>query len=151
MDLKTCAVCGNDIALVATQCNFCGSLQPAGACLPARKRNPVSTVNIKAGLPVVEEGIARLEAELMRARHARVRLLRVIHGWGSGGSEGKLKKACRELLNDMWKSGQIKKIVTGEDYSKSSAPGKELIRRYPALKDSENSDRGNRGITFVEL
>lgn len=150
--MKVCSTCGNDIPQTAGQCRFCGAFQAAPAVRsPARGRNAVTTVNIKAGLPAVDEGIARLEDEIMRAKHSGVRLVRVIHGWGSGGSEGKLKKACRALLKQKKETGRVKSFLPGEEYSRDNPAARNLANRYPELLDSERTDRHNPGITFVEL
>lgn len=151
MIVKTCVTCGNDIPEASMRCRFCGSAQTAGRRPPGGKRKPVATVNVESGLPPVEEGLARLEEGLLRARHSGASLVRVIHGWGSGGTGGKLKKACRALLKQKISARQIKNFLPGEDYAGDSPAGRSLIGRYPDLKHSEHSDRHNPGITFVEI
>lgn len=93
----------------------------------------------------------RLEAELFKAKQDGVPVLRIVHGWGSGGSEGKLRESCRAYLNGKIASGFIKLALRGEDYSRHSRPGKELLNRYTYLRNSERADSNNPGITFVIL
>jgi len=102
-------------------------------------------------MPSVEEGIARLEGELMRARQSGVRVVRVIHGWGSTGTGGILREACRVFLKRKLAVRQVANIIYGEDYSKTTNAGRELMNHCPELKGCERSDSQNPGITFVEL
>ena len=141
----------NEIPESKGQCGFCGSQQRRPREVAACKRNLIRTVNIESGMPVVQEGLARLEAELLRARHAGVPIVRVIHGWGSSGTGGKLRQACRAYLKQRLEARQIKSYLPGEEYYRSGGAGKSLLSRYPALRSSERKDRRNPGITFVEL
>ncbi len=97
------------------------------------------------------EALRRLNVELEAARSKGAKLVRVIHGYGSGGSGGKIKDAARKRLRQLERKGQIKGLVTGEEYSKTSDKGRALLKAYPALKSSVRPDTRNRGITFVEL
>lgn len=102
-------------------------------------------------MPSVEEGLERLERALQIAGHEGACILRIIHGYGSTGSGGKLKPACRAMLKQKIALRQIRGFLPGEDYSRSSSAGKALIKRHPALGRTERMDRCNPGITFVEM
>ena len=69
-------------------CRYCNAQQSARATTGSRER--LRTIDIEAGMPLVEEGLARLEKELARAMQAGVDVVRVIHGYGSTGKGGKL-------------------------------------------------------------
>lgn len=146
-----CDVCGNEIAASSRRCPFCGSHQQQRRKAHRRCSSPVRNVNLEEGMPAVEEGMERLERALLSAGHEGVQLLRIIHGYGSTGSGGKLKKACRALLKQKAALKQIRAFLPGENYSNSTNAGKALIRRHPSLNNTEYMDRGNAGITFVEL
>ncbi len=150
-NVKTCSTCGNDIPGTSGLCQFCGS--PQMLAEPARKRRApkVRTVNLKAGLPTVAEATDRLTAELERARVGGFRVVRVVHGWGSSGTGGRLREACRDLLKRQQRAGLIRMAVAGDDYSSATAAGRELSGRWPELKDTMRPDSNNPGITFVEL
>lgn len=145
-----CEVCGNEIPASSKCCDFCGSYQRPGRTF-SRGGGPVRSVNLEEGMPPVEEGLERLEEALRRARHEGVRILRVIHGYGSSGSGGKLRIACRTLLKQKVGFNQIRGFLPGEDYSRATGAGKAMIKRHPSLGRTEYMDRGNPGITFVEL
>ena len=129
-------------------CRYCNAQQSARATTVSRGR--LRTIDMEAGMPLVEEGLARLEKELARAMQAGVAVVRVIHGYGSTGKGGKLRDACRTYLSRMRKSGKIRAFLRGEDYSKTTNLGRNLMSRCPELRASERSDRQNPGITFVE-
>jgi hypothetical protein len=146
--MKDCETCGNEIPDAATICRYCNSQQTASATAASRER--LRTIDVKAGMPLVEEGLSRLEKELTRAMQARVDVVRVIHGYGSTGKGGALREACRACLSRMLKAGKIRSFLPGEEYSKATNPGRILMSRCPDLRNSERSDSHNPGITFVE-
>ena len=148
--MKDCDTCGNEIPATAVLCPHCESPQQAGRPDPKR-REPIRTVNLEAGKPTVEAGEARLERELILARHSGVRLVRVIHGWGSGGKGGALRAACRAVLKRKLAMKQIRSFLPGDEYSGGSEAARSLRVRHPDLRSSERTDRANAGITFVEL
>ncbi len=148
--MNECEICGNEIEAGALSCRFCGSQQTMRRG-PAARRERVRTINIKAGHPSVEEGLTRLESELLRARQAGVRIVRVIHGWGSGGKGGALRDACRQFLARKAGARQIATYVAGDDYSPASRTARDLMARCPELRNDERTDTRNPGITLVAL
>ena len=149
--MKTCDVCGEEIAPGSAVCPFCETPQqpdPAGRA----GGPPVRNLDIEAGLPTVAEALRRLEAQLDRARADGVRVVRVIHGWGSSsGGGGKIRAAARQWLQGQLERGRIRSYLPGDRYPRALPEGRDFLRRHPALRASENSDRNNPGITFVEL
>lgn len=148
--MKTCDTCGEPIAPQSTLCPFCETPQRPG---PAARAGgpPVRTLDIEAGLPTVEEALRRLETQLDRARADGVRLVRVIHGWGSAtGGGGKIRAAARRWLVAQQELGRLHAILFGDHYTPTSPVGRDWFRRHPALQASERTDRQNPGITFVE-
>jgi hypothetical protein len=143
-------VCGNEIAAPTPKCPYCDSARDAGHAV-GNARQEVMDVIIKAGMPSVESALARLDQELWRAGQDRVRVVRVIHGWGSSGVGGKLRPACRTYLKQLLAARRVTDVVAGEDYSAQTGPGRNLLRRCPSLRASLNADSGNQGLTLVGL
>jgi hypothetical protein len=54
-----------------------------------------ATLNLKEGFPTVDDARRRLLSEMQSARARGVRVIKVIHGWGSSGEGGKLGPAIR--------------------------------------------------------
>jgi hypothetical protein len=148
--MRTCDVCGEPIPASATRCPYCESPQAPDPAAPP-PGPPLRTLDVEAGLPTVDEALRRLESQLERAREDRVRLLRVIHGWGSStGGGGKIRAAVRRRLLARLDAGQVRCVLFGDHYAHDEPQGRDLLRRHPILHSSERTDRRNPGITFVE-
>jgi len=150
MTTKDCEICGNEIPEESAICKFCGSPQRS-LRRPVGPKANIRVINLEAGKPTVADATVRLEADILRAKQAGAKVVRVIHGWGSSGAGGKLREACRGYLGRQLRSRQIKGFVAGDDYSAATVAGRGLMSRHPDLRKSERSDAGNPGITFVEL
>ena len=111
----------------------------------------IITVNIESGMPDVAQALNKLDIRLAEARQQGVSLVRVIHGWGSTGTGGRIKASLASHLAGLKSRRAIRGFVRGEQFAISTRPGADLIARYPVLKESMHTDRKNRGITFVEL
>jgi hypothetical protein len=108
-------------------------------------------VNLEEGLPSVEEARARLRGAISNARRARLRVLTVIHGYGSTGLGGKLRWGIRRSLGKLFRKGLIGDFLPGEEFSEFEVRALEALSRYPFLWRDPNLNRGNKGITFVIL
>ena len=111
----------------------------------------IETVIMKAGMPTAEEAKQRLETELQRARSAGVAVLKLVHGYGSTGKGGRLRTSLRAELEALLVAGRIGSIVTGESFSIFDAASRGLLDRYPDLRRDSDLERGNPGVTLVEL
>jgi hypothetical protein len=109
------------------------------------------TLNLKSGYPTVDAARRRLLAEIEAAREAGVKLLKVIHGWGSSGAGGRLGPAIRKSLRLRVKEGRARLVVAGERFSSDSLEGRELAQRSPSVRADRDFNRANPGITVVEL
>jgi len=114
-------------------------------------KSAVRTLNIKEGMPFVEEGMQRLAHGLNHARQNGAKVLRVVHGYGSGGSGGAIKDACRAFLARELSARRIQAMLPGENYLRQEPETAAWLRRWPALKAAERTDTRNAGITLVEL
>ncbi len=102
-------------------------------------------------MPTVLEALAILERELNFARSSGVKVIRIIHGYGSSGKGGQIRLASRKFLYNKMNEGKIRRIIPGEDYTKSNGVYEELIDKYPFLKQKEKTDIKNPGMTLIEL
>ena len=102
-------------------------------------------------MPRVHDAMLQMESEIAAARKRGVRLLRLIHGYGSKGVGGRIRSRCRARLQQLLEARAIRGIIYGEDVSEISVPVQELLARHPALRATMPSDRLNPGITLVEL
>jgi hypothetical protein len=111
----------------------------------------VRTINLETGLPTVDEARRRLLSEMQSARQENIRLLKIVHGYGSGGSSGKLAIGIRKSLRLRVKEGKALLVVPGERFTSDTTEGRELLKRYPSLRADRDFNRMNPGITIVEL
>lgn len=146
---KDCETCGNPIPAGASRCRFCESAQSSRGSRPLAEA--VRTINVESGLPTVEEALRRLDAKMSVAISEGVRVVRVIHGYGSSGRGGAIRDACRRSLGAMLGRGLVRTIIRGEDYGSSRLATQDLLRRFTDLKSTERADGDNPGITMVEL
>jgi hypothetical protein len=113
--------------------------------------NLIKTVNLKFDRPTVHEALERLDREIARARQQNLRMLKVIHGYGSTGVGGDIRIAVQKRLHEMVEAGQIGGWILGEEWSKSSEKVWRLLEAHPELKPDPDLGRHNLGITIVVL
>ena len=111
----------------------------------------IKTVNLEDGLPSVEQARTQLAAEIETARQTGLKLLKIIHGYGSHGVGGDLRFALQATLRRMTHSGKITDCIYGENWRVSDERTWKLLKRAPDLKYDSDLGRGNRGITIVLL
>jgi hypothetical protein len=145
-----CPVCGNDIARDLQICPFCGGKQE---CQPEAAAVSVfhKVVNLELGKPLVESALRKLQRELESGRQQNLRVLTVIHGYGSSGKGGVIGSECRKLLAYLKENGEINTFIPGEEFRAKSGATRDLLRRFPQLATNVNLNKGNRGITLVVL
>ena len=111
----------------------------------------IKVVNLEDGRPSTTQARARLASELQRARESGVAILKVIHGYGSSGSGGVLCAGIRKSLRLRIKEGKAVALIPGEHFSSDANETRHLLLRHPVLRQDRDLNRGNPGITIVEL
>jgi DNA-nicking Smr family endonuclease len=111
----------------------------------------IKVVNLEDGLPSVEQARARLSTEMNIARQSRVRVLKIIHGYGSSGVGGDLRIGLQATLRQMADRREIQACIYGENWRKADEQAWALLKQFPELKDDRDFGRSNRGITLVVL
>lgn len=110
-----------------------------------------SITNLEDGMPTVPQALARLAAELQSAQRRRIKVLKLVHGYGSSGIGGDLRISIQSKLKQMVESGEIRHCIFGENWRQSDDAAWELVKRFPFLKDDQDFGRNNKGITVVVL
>lgn len=111
----------------------------------------IKTINIKEGMPSIEEARKKLKSEIEIARHADVRIIKIVHGYGSGGVGGALKESIRKSLNYRKKDGEVEDIIYGERFNRNNENIQRVIKSFPALCSDSDYNRNNEGITITIL
>ncbi len=108
-------------------------------------------IDLEAGMPTVSAARSRLLNGLNTARLSGSRTVKIIHGYGSSGKGGAIKRETHNFLAEKQLSGTIKGFVKGEDFSPFSEVSRRLTALAPDLKRDCDYDRDNDGITIVLL
>ncbi len=111
----------------------------------------VKTVILKEGMPSVEQARARLQTELRIAQQSGLKVLKLIHGYGSSGVGGDLRIALQSTLRQMAQRHEIQDCIYGENWRTSDERTWELLKRMPELKSDSDLGKGNKGMTIVVL
>jgi hypothetical protein len=108
-------------------------------------------INIEYGMPTVDVAMPLLSERLRSMKKSGIKAAKIIHGYGSTGKGGRLRKATLTLLNEAKKSGLIREFIIGEQWSKFELRTLTLIDRLPQLYKDHDLECYNRGITVVFL
>ncbi len=111
----------------------------------------LKVIDIEVGMPTVDIGTKKLYLEIITARKQGVKVLKVIHGYGSSGVGGRLKKGILEYLAAKKKEGFLKDYVPGDSWDIFNSSAREIIARHAELRNDRDLGRCNPGVTIVLL
>ena len=119
----------------------------------ARKKSTsgIQSLNLEEGMPLVEEALSRLNMGLQEMRIGRVKVVKLIHGYGSTGRGGKICPAVRDELAAMKRKKLIKEYIPGEDFGPMDPAARKLAERNSAVTRDTDYGRMNHGITIVVI
>lgn len=144
-----CPTCGNTVEPSLSRCVFCDTALESSTDPVFKPKALHKRVNLEYGRPAVESALKRMHSELESAQLTGVRVVTLIHGYGSSGKGGKIRIECRKSLAFLQQSGTIKTVIYGEAFNRRSGLGKSLVRQYPDLNLLCRPDFNNPGITVV--
>ena len=111
----------------------------------------VGRLNLEAGMPPVEEALGRMNIGLQEMRAGRVRIVKLIHGYGSTGRGGKICSAVRQELAAMKRKGFVREFIPGEQFGPLDAASRKLAEQDKGITRDPDYGRMNHGITMVVL
>lgn len=94
-------------------------------------------LNLKEGMPSVEQAKRRLLESLYAPRGASGPVVKIIHGYGSSGKGGAIRTAIREQVAQWLREGKVLRVVSGEDWSIFDSASQDLRQRYAFLSKDE--------------
>ncbi len=109
----------------------------------------MNTVNLKEGMPTLEEARQKLTSALVLARQKKHSAIKLIHGYGSSGVGGTLQIGIRKSLRKRRKKGELRQYIFGENWSIFDEQTREVLDENPSLRKDSDLDRGNEGISIV--
>lgn len=106
-------------------------------------------INLEYGQPTVDKAIKRLTFELHRGKSDRVGAIKLIHGYGSTGSGGKIRLEARKYLQKQKQTGFVKLVIEGERLSIFDEDTRKAFAVCGQLRGDHDMERHNNGITIV--
>ena len=111
----------------------------------------VTTFNVEAALPTLDEARRQVIDEIRRAKREGVRVLKIIHGYGSSGKGGTLCIGLRKSFTLRKKEGVIKDFIAGEAFSIFNPTVLALLEAVPELRGDPELNATNEGVTILWL
>jgi len=111
----------------------------------------VRTYNIESGLPTLDEARRMALEQIRNAKREGVRVLKIIHGYGSSGKGGTLNFGLRKSFALRKKEGAIKDFIKGEDFSVFNPVVLNLLDAVPELRGDPDLNATNEGVTVLWL
>lgn len=108
-------------------------------------------VNLEQGMPRVDQAIRQLTFELKRSKAMGFRVLKIIHGYGSSGTGGRIRVESWSYLSRMKSKGEIEDFIPGEEFSIFNSATLAAFRRCNELRRDPDLERHNNGVTFILL
>ena len=110
-----------------------------------------SVINLEQGMPTVENARIRLDQALRSARAKKTRAVKIIHGYGSSGKGGAIKRDVQKVLGERKRAGTIAEYVPGEQFSPFDESARRILSVCPELSQDKDYSRCNHGVTIVLL
>ncbi len=111
----------------------------------------IRTFNVEVGLPTLDEARRLVIEQIKRAKREGVKVLKVIHGYGSSGKGGALCVGLRRSFGLRKKEGAIKDAIAGEDFSIFNDTVLDLMEAVPELRGDPDLGAINEGVTILWL
>lgn len=108
-------------------------------------------LNLKENSPSVEEAMAILSINLEISKLEGVKVIKVIHGYGSHGMGGLICFEVRKYLRQLKKQKKIKDLLFGNDWSISNSKCIEILTNLKDCYKDEDLNNSNPGITIIIL
>ena len=106
--IAECSECGNTRGLFG-ECPHCGS------SIPPLLAVDVVEFNIKQGNPSVEDAMDILADKIRDLQELGMKSIILIHGYGSSGEGGRIKRAIHEALESNHHADRVEEYFFGEN------------------------------------
>lgn len=140
-----CPECGNPRLLMGP-CHHCASMELPNVLVD------VTELNIKQGFPTVEQSLDYLTEYLRAAYDLGLKAIVIIHGYGSSGEGGRIKRALHDALENNHYADRVEEYFFGEQVAYGSPVCQALLKQRPGLKRYlKHFKAGNAGMTVLLL
>lgn len=108
----------------------------------------VREINLEYGSPTVDVAVRNMISQLGTCKGQGCKAVILVHGYGSSGIGGGIKRAIRGKLREPSLSGVVRSYCGGEHWYEKK---KELLSLCQSLSDYQKRVEGNPGVTVVIL
>lgn len=111
----------------------------------------IKTINVEATFPTLDEARRLVAEQIKTSKRDGVKVLKIIHGYGSTGRGGTLCVGLRKSFRLRKKELVIKEFIPGEDFSIFNENTMKLLEAVPELRGDRDLNATNEGVTIVWL
>ena len=111
----------------------------------------IETINIKEGFPPSDVAVANMEIEIDALKCSDVRALKVVHGYGSHGVGGEIRKLAHLRLKELKRQKKILDYIPCEKFGEAQKHSDFILNNFPELILDDDLKNYNSGITLVFL
>lgn len=104
--------------------------------------------NIERDYPTVADAGKNL-AQIIRETQNSEKIIKIIHGYGSSGTGGKIKIQVHKSLRKRLMLGEIKAYIPGEAFTGLYGFDETIHTYKDLLKNDSDYKKGNDGITYI--
>lgn len=110
-----------------------------------------ATLNLETEKPTVDEAIALIEREIEICKKIGIVVLKVIHGYGSSGSGGAIKKALKTWSIMAKRRKLFRDFVKGEEWNFNNEKSDEIKKLCPDVLGDLELYYSNPGISLIVI
>ena len=108
-------------------------------------------VNLERGMPTADQAVRQFTFYIHNSRAQGYEVLKIIHGYGSSGTGGKIRLEARKYLARLSAKGEIGGFIPGEEFSIFQEDTRRAFLRCDELRRDRDLERHNNGVTFILL
>ena len=108
-------------------------------------------INLETGMPTADQAVNTLNNRIYAERASGARCVKVVHGYGSTGHGGAIRKAARQKFLDYKGRGIIRNLCYGEKLGPFNDEGRRFAESCPEIRSDIDWGRENPGITIVQF
>ena len=114
-----------------------------------RSSSFIPAMNLESGMPVVDEAVSRMRLGIQQMRSSGIRVVKLIHGYGSTGTGGRIRVGVRSEMDGMKRKKMIRDYISGEHFGPFDESSRKLVELNKNVAADPDYGRGNQGITIV--
>jgi hypothetical protein len=106
-------------------------------------------VDVKTGMPPSDWACAAVREFLPTVTAKGGGVVRIVHGYGSTGTGGKIRTELRSLLGALVEAKQVTAWIAGEEWCSGRVDAADFLEVVPQLRAHPDLRWRNPGVTFV--